>query len=84
MANKTNEELNKNQETATEEVKEKETKETKPETEGKKGEKKEKEPWSMKKKAGVGGAILLTVIGGALWIKNKFFNGNGEDGESDE
>ena len=87
MANKANDELKKDQGNPAEDSKEKETPETKPEeTEGEKDKKpkKEREPWSTKKKVGVGGTALLTLFGIGCWIKKKFFDGNGDDEDAEE
>lgn len=82
MANKTGEELKNEQGTPEENNKEKGTPETNPETKGEKGN--EKKPWSTKKKVGVGGAIILTVIGAGLWVKNKFFGNDDAEEKTDE
>ena len=87
MANKSNENEDKKvQGTETEEGKKVETIEAKPENKGEQEDKtvKEKKPWSTKKKVGVGGAVVLTLIGAGCWIKNKFFGGDGEDESPEE
>ena len=84
MANK--DELKKGQEPEKEELRGNETPAAKPETEGKQEDKnmKERKPWSTKKKVGVGGSIILTLIGLGCWAKKKFFSGEDDDEEPDD
>lgn len=87
MANKANENEDKKvQDPATDEGKKAETNDAKPENKGGQEDKKvkEKKPWSTKKKVGVGGGVILTLIAAGCWIKNKFFSGDGDDESPEE